>query len=196
MFKLKYCVAALFGASICTTAVAQMSPEEFLAGYQNCQDTNTSPTVFTNCMNKLMADKEGKPFTPIEETAPKPQAVNPTVVAKCKGDWPSDFEMQEHCQTKQYEALKKWNVVKESTDKLLAQSVSKCDEDWPNDFEMKYHCYEKQGEGLKALSSYVQGSSDQIQSIATQCVNKWNPDLEMAAYCTEKQVAAYKRLNP
>lgn len=196
MLKLKYCVAALFGASICTTASAQMSPEEFLAGYQNCQDTNTSPTVFTNCMNKLMADKEGKPFTPIEETAPKPQVVNPTVVNKCKGDWPTDFEMQEHCQSKQYEALKKWNVVKGSTDKLLAQSVSKCDGDWPNDFEMKYHCYEKQGEGLKALSSYVQGSSDKIQSIATQCVSKWNPDLEMAAYCTEKQVAAYKRLNP
>jgi len=196
MFKPKYLIAIMFGASLSSAASAQMSPEEFLAGYQNCQDTNTSPTVFTNCMNKLMADKEGKPFTPIEESAPKSQAVNPAIVNKCKSDWPADFEMQEHCQTKQYDALEKWNVVKDTTDSLLAPAVSKCDTDWPADFEMKFHCYEKQGEGLKALSTYFQGSSQKIQSIATQCVSKWNPDLEMAAYCTEKQVAAYKRLNP
>lgn len=196
MLKLRYLVAATFGISLSNTALAQMSSEDFLAGYQNCQDTNTSPTVFTNCLNKLMADKEGKPFTPIEETAPKPQSINATVVSKCKGDWPEDFEMQEHCQVKQYEALKKWNLVKGTSDKLLGQSVAKCDEDWPNDFEMKFHCYEKQGEGLKALSAYFSDTSDQIQSIATACVSKWNPDLEMAAYCTEKQVSAYKRLNP
>ena len=176
--------------------MAQMSPEEFLAGYKNCQDTNTSPTVFTNCMNKLMADKEGKPFTPVQEIAPKPQVKNATVIAKCKGDWPTDFEMQEHCQTKQYEALKMWNLVKDTSDKLLGDSVAKCDGDWPNDYEMKYHCYEKQGEGLKALSAYFEGTSVQVQSIARKCVDKWSPDLEMAAYCSKKQISAYNRLNP
>lgn len=196
MLKVKYLVVALFGLSLSTVATAQMSPEEFLAGYQKCEDNNTSPTVYTNCLNKLMADKNGTTFTPLEETAPKPRASNATIINKCKSDWPADFEMQEHCQTKQYEALKKWNVVKDSTDSLLGPAVSKCNTDWPADYEMKFHCYEKQGEGLKALSTYFEGSTVQVQSIATQCVSKWTPDLEMAAYCTEKQVSAYNRLNP
>lgn len=62
MLKLKYFAVALFGASLSTAALAQIPPEQFLTGYKNCQDTNTSPTVFTNCMNKLMADKVGTPF--------------------------------------------------------------------------------------------------------------------------------------
>ena len=140
MSRLNFFIIALFGASVPTIALAQMSPEDFLAGYKNCQDTNTSPTVFTNCMNKLMADKEGKPFTPITETAPKKPASNATVINKCKGEWPTDFEMQEHCQKKQYEALSKWEVVSKTNDELLGQAVAKCDGDWPNDFEMKYHC--------------------------------------------------------
>ncbi len=193
--------ASLAAAIAATTLFANisyaqdtLSPQEFLDGYEHCNNTNTSPTVFTNCLNKLMAKKNGTEFTPTAQTKTKTPS-NSTVVSKCRSEWGTDFEMQEYCQKNQYEALSKWNVVKDSEDGLLRGIVNKCTVDWPDDFVMKYDCYEKQGTGLKQMATYFDSDNTQHKTIATECVAKWDSDWVMSEYCTSNQIGAYNRLN-
>ncbi len=192
------CIATVTSAIILHTGTSyaqeKMTPQEFLDGYEHCNNTNTSPTVFTNCLNKLMAKKNGTEFTPIEQTETKKPS-NSIVVNKCKSEWGTDFEMQEYCQKNQYKALSKWNVVKDSKDGLLRGIINKCSTDWPDDFVMKFDCYEKQGTGLKQMSAYFDSDNIQLKTIATDCVAKWESDWVMSEYCTSNQISAFNRLN-
>jgi hypothetical protein len=91
------------------------------------------------------------PTEPTIEPVPSPDAAMPAIRYKCAVDWPSDYKMQQFCQTQQRAAVNKLftrNMFEVREHRTIRY---KCQTDWPDDFKMRDFCEEQQLRALAAI---------------------------------------------
>jgi len=88
------------------------------------------------------------------EMLPTHDVAMPGIRTKCAKEWPTDFTMQEYCQTQQREGLSQlWknNEFVLRGDANGSTIRIKCQSDWPDDFTMRAYCEDQQMKALKAI---------------------------------------------
>ena len=73
----------------------------------------------------------------------------------CEKEWPDDFRMQEYCQERQFDGVKKVLAYVEryqQSGNVVGTAILKnCDREWPEDFAMRAYCIERQEEAAERL---------------------------------------------
>jgi hypothetical protein len=103
-----------------------------------------------------------------------------TAQAKCREEWPTDYQMQKHCIDQQTNAARELSSGAPSG---IEQGVfriirGKCAEEWPRDFQMRAHCEKQQYDAYFALNSSKPGDS-----VRNACAQEWPNDFQMRQHC-------------
>ena len=102
---------------------------------------------------------------------------------KCSGEWPTDFNMQQHCKKQQQAGISKLakgmpSDIPSDTFRIIR---GKCTTEWPRDFNMRSYCESQQYEGYRSLQM-----SGQNNASRARCAQKWPNDYKMRKYCENK----------
>ncbi|MGH8672797.1 MAG: hypothetical protein ACREVG_00650 [Burkholderiales bacterium] len=83
--------------------------------------------------------------------AQDPASAEPVLIAQCKAEWPTNFEMQAYCQKQQRKAVAKLNrpFPLDLPAEVGAVIRSQCAQEWPDNYEMREYCEGQQIDGYR-----------------------------------------------